>query len=403
MLCATQTQGGVGTMGTIAIGYDQRIGARGLAGVFLDADFGSVEGTIQDQILGWAGRIKNDRTVSVGARAGYLMNPETLAYVTAGYSNAHFSDTNLVSTYSGTPVNIYTPAASSGGWFIGGGLETQLYNNWFWRTEYRLASYGKMTLPETFAGGSIFAVNFKPIEQTIRSQIVYRLNSGSGNSAGSETVDVPARAARDWTGPYIAGGFGYGMWIADTTTTNSSGAPLTIEKQTQGGRGLFGTLAIGFDVKPLPNIVAGVFLDADLGKITGTIQDQNLLIAGRLSSESKIAVGARAGWLSRPDTLTYVTAGFSRASYGGTDMVQTLSGTPLPFSTSSFSTSGWFIGSGLEIAMSKNWSWKTEYRYASYGKTTVPEMVGTFQIGGIAFQPVEQTVRTEFSYKFNWN
>jgi len=88
-----------------------------------------------------------------------------------------------------------------------------------------------------------------------------------------------------WTGFYIGGGGGYGMWTADTRTINfNTGACVLCETQTQGGKGYFGSVSAGFDWQFGGSWVAGVFGDGQFGSINGTIQDQGPFFAGRENS-----------------------------------------------------------------------------------------------------------------------
>jgi outer membrane immunogenic protein len=177
VLCVGQKQGGDGVFGTASIGYDLQFHQQFLAGVFVDGTLGSLSGTIQDQGPFFAGTIKEDGTIAVGARAGMLVNPATLAYFTAGYSNAHFSGASMVTTFAGAPSGFATPGFSRDGWFIGSGVETMMWPGWFWRMEYRYADYGTATLRDTPAVGAAQAsITFHPIEQTVRSEVVFKFH-----------------------------------------------------------------------------------------------------------------------------------------------------------------------------------------------------------------------------------
>lgn len=106
----------------------------------------------------------------------------TMTYVNGGYTGARFSDTTLVNILSGAATGNTTPAFSRSGWFVGGGVETtfnffgMLGKGWFWRNEYRYASYGTQTITDTgpVAGQNNFT--FKPVVQTVTSSIVFKFN-----------------------------------------------------------------------------------------------------------------------------------------------------------------------------------------------------------------------------------
>ena len=68
----------------------------------------------------------------------------------------------------------------------------------------------------------------------------------------------------------VGGGFGYGMWNADTSATDTN-LDFTTATVTNGGRGWLGTLRGGFDYQFSEHIVAGVLGDYDFANITGTL------------------------------------------------------------------------------------------------------------------------------------
>src|SRR6516164_4776346 len=90
----------------------------------------------------------------------------------------------------------------------------------------------------------------------------------------------------NWTGFYLFGGFGFGLWEADTFTVDPTtgvcglGTTLCVE-QRQGGRGWYGTLGGGYDWQFNGRWVAGVLADAQFGNIRGTIQDQEPFSVGQ--------------------------------------------------------------------------------------------------------------------------
>ncbi len=212
----------------------------------------------------------------------------------------------------------------------------------------------------------------------------------------------------NWTGLYVDGGGGYGMWTADTMTFNPvTGTCVLCVAQRQGGRGWFGTVGGGYDYQfawANWGFVIGALGNFDFASIKGTIQDQVPIFAGEEKMTSAWAAGGRLGWLATPSVLTYVNGGWSGAHFDGTDMVSTFTGAPTGFVTPSFSRTGWFIGSGVEYMFAPGWFGRAEYRYADYGTVILPDV--NPRTGGveanISFHPIVQTVRTELVYKFNW-
>ncbi|UPJ53601.1 porin family protein [Bradyrhizobium sp. 200] len=194
-LTRDQRHGGSGWFGTVGGGYDWQFGGRWVAGIFGDAQFGDIRGSVSDPftfIGGTEGRMKLETSYAAGVRLGYLVAPNVLSYVNAGYSGSEWSGTTQSSLAAGLGgVGLTTtPSFDRNGWFIGGGVENNLdlfgisAPGWFMKTEYRSAFYDRVTLPTTFLPASGFAgptgtaVTFKPWTQTISTSLVYRFNWG---------------------------------------------------------------------------------------------------------------------------------------------------------------------------------------------------------------------------------
>src|SRR5262249_5242656 len=126
----------------------------------------------------------------------------------------------------------------------------------------------------------------------------------------------PPAPAPSWTGFYIFGGGGGGLWGAGQHIVDTvSGPPLTVD-QRPGGSGWFGTVGLGYDWQFNSNWVAGVFGDGQFGSIKGTFQDPVFStlglgtgfngISGTQKLEDSWAVGVRLGYLVAPNVLSYV-------------------------------------------------------------------------------------------------
>jgi outer membrane immunogenic protein len=190
---------------------------------------------------------------------------------------------------------------------------------------------------------------------------------------------APMMAATPWTGFYVNGGVGYGMWAADTTVVAlPSGLCASCATEVQGGKGLLGTIGAGYDYQFTPRIVAGVFGDASLSDLKGTLQYGQPFWAGEIKQTSSWAAGARLGWLATPKTLGYVNVGYTGARFSGTNFVFTTTGAPTGVATPATTLNGWFLGGGVDISLTPGWFWRNEYRYSYYGEKTLPTApVGT--------------------------
>src|SRR5215468_6460843 len=89
-------------------------------------------------------------------------------------------------------------------------------------------------------------------------------------------ADLPTRPlpplvpVYSWTGCYVGGGGGYGVWNQDITPVNPLSPAVAISAgTTAGGRGWFGTVQVGCDYQLSGNWVIGAFADWDFGSLRG--------------------------------------------------------------------------------------------------------------------------------------
>src|SRR5712672_1339689 len=98
-----QRLGGDGWFGTVGAGYDWQFSSW-VAGIFADGQFGEIRGSLSDPNFGTEGREKLRTSYAAGARIGYLVAPNVLSYVNAGYSGSQWSGTSMsVLGVGGTP------------------------------------------------------------------------------------------------------------------------------------------------------------------------------------------------------------------------------------------------------------------------------------------------------------
>jgi outer membrane immunogenic protein len=175
------TTGGRGYFGTAQFGCDYQFDQNWVIGAFVDGNWGSMRGDLQDVGPGFApiyGREREKWSWAGGGRVGYLIYPQLLGYVSAGYTAAHFDQVNML-TFAGAASSYY-PRHTYDGWFLGTGYEYKL--TWFpgltWKTEYRVSDFGTDTLARYTPAGALTTVtlNSRMYEQTIRSELVWRFN-----------------------------------------------------------------------------------------------------------------------------------------------------------------------------------------------------------------------------------
>jgi outer membrane immunogenic protein len=418
---ATTTTGGRGYFGTVGGGCDYQFPALGtqfVIGAFGDYDFASLKGKVNPPaVIGALGDEKMSSAWSVGGRIGWLALPGLLTYVSAGYTEATFDRTNLNFAFGppfGVSAGVFIDRNTYNGYFIGVGDEYALnfLPGLFWKTEYRLSTFDTRTNPiRTTATGAPFGVldDSRKWVQTVRSELVYRFNSGGPVAA--KALPPPVSLV-NWTGCYVGGGGGYGLWDQENTAY-VDGPPRSqvTDTSTTGGRGYFGTVQGGCDYQfPISNwsFVVGAFGDYDWSGLKGTYNTPNALQAGTEKMSSAWSVGGRTGWLIVPSLLTYVSAGYTEAKFDQIDLFSTFFPiTPLGLNIGSHTYKGWFIGAGDEYALSfvRGLFWKTEYRFSGLDAETNP--IRTTATGGLTGVSVDSqkwvhTVRTELVYRFNW-
>ena len=227
---------------------------------------------------------------------------------------------------------------------------------------------------------------------------------------------APVVAVANWTGCYVGGGGGYGMWNQDNTGYLDLGnAPgvgprlQSTQRETSGGRGYFGTVQGGCDYQfalGSYNLVVGAFGDYDFASEKGQLNLPALNQFGQEKLSSKWAVGGRIGWLVTPSLLTYFSGGYTEAKFDRVDINFNLAPGTVGFLNGQ-TYKGYFIGAGDEYALSflPGLFWKTEYRFSQFDTKTnrlYNAATGLPTFTTFDSQKWEQSVRSELVYRFNW-
>jgi hypothetical protein len=115
------------------------------------------------------------------------------------------------------------------------------------------------------------------------------LAADMGLPAKAPLAMPPPLPVVNWTGCYIEGGGGYGLWNIDHSF-QSSEADLDTVNTTSGGRGAFGTVGGGCDYQfPASNWVVGLLADYDFMDLQSTLQET--LVSG--NAKEILGVGRR--------------------------------------------------------------------------------------------------------------
>ena len=239
----------------------------------------------------------------------------------------------------------------------------------------------------------------------------FALASGSALAADmGPPVKAPLAAPLpviDWTGCYINGGAGYGMYNQDHYIT-VDGSPF-VPATTSGGRGWLGTVGGGcdyqFSLGTWGNWVVGAFADYDFMDIHGTFSDPVLSeFTGTEKENSAWAAGGRIGYLVTPAILTYINGGYTASRFGGFTLSEPLSSGTLSFPSQTYGAG--FIGGGTEIAM-QWWPglfWRSEYRYSTSSCDNLQLSEDGVPLTGVSLHSCKdvQTITSSLVWKFNW-
>lgn len=198
----------------------------------------------------------------------------------------------------------------------------------------------------------------KKMLTSIAGGLALSLTSGAALADGmpslKDTYVEPA--APTWSGSYFGGSVGYGWNDSKNRYRDSSGQSSSANEDADGG---LVSLVWGYDCQ-WDRIVIGAFVDVDWSDIHRGDTGDGLTI------DRAISVGGRLGALVTPNTLAFVTAGYTRAHFdndGWWDIVN--GGTLLP-GKSSVNFDGYFIGGGLETRLAGNFFLRGEVRYSKY-------------------------------------
>jgi|GraSoiStandDraft_43_1057313.scaffolds.fasta_scaffold09094_5 outer membrane immunogenic protein len=233
--------------------------------------------------------------------------------------------------------------------------------------------------------------------------------------AADMATKAPMRAAplpvASWTGCYIAGGGGYGLFDVESREVDRvTGATVAFQGDT-GGRGWMGQVGGGCDYQfagPLGNWVVGILGDYTFSDVKGDhVGAPFTSWVSRLKEDNSWAVGGRIGYLVSPTFLTYFSGGYTESHFKSsiaTNFVTGLPATP-SFALQSANYQGWFLGSGFEYGLGflPGLYLKTEYRFSEFDRKqlNVVNTAGTI-VATENLKPFTQSVITSLVYRFNW-
>jgi outer membrane immunogenic protein len=176
-----QDNGGRGWLGTVQVGCDLQVTSNIVLGAFGDYDWSSIRGNAADGVL-----VANEKLSSswaAGARAGWVVMPQLLVFVSGGWTQARFDRLDFVNIFTGAPAGFSVDQHTYSGYFMGTGYEYALgfLPGLYWKTEYRFSDYrsDRLAIIPTVVGNAPgFTLDSHKYVQTLRSELVYRFNWG---------------------------------------------------------------------------------------------------------------------------------------------------------------------------------------------------------------------------------
>jgi len=378
-LSAQASMNSSGFFGGGQIGYNYQFAPSWVAGIEADISASGIWGKLGASItapvaltagagsqLEWFGTVRG--------RLGYLINPRTLVYGTAGYA---YGATKSLITVSGLVTASASTTKDKSGWTAGGGIEYAL-NRWLSvKAEYLYLDLGTDTLISL--GGGALTVSETTKVHTIKAGLNVKLGSVFGEPQFA-AAPAAARAATGWSGFYVGlhGGFGGDKFsypisvpffpVAAEASLNSSG--------------FFGGGQIGYNYQFARSWLLGVEADLSASAIEGKLSASITAPVGvAASAGSELAwfgtVRGRVGYLIDPDTLVYGTGGYA---YGATKSLVTVSGLVTGAASVTNDKSGWTLGGGVEYALNEWLTFKGEYLYLDLGTSNLISIGGVLAV-----------------------
>jgi outer membrane immunogenic protein len=396
---SSRGQPGAGGFFSLSAGYDRTLSGPLVVGMFVDYDFKDVDTHFSSPIFELDGTLTLKNQLSAGGRIGYLISPSTLFFATVGYAHADSSDRTAFFDEQ-TRGNF----GDFNGYFVGGGVEALVYDNFSIKAEYRYTSYRS----EDGDFNGIATDTVKPQLQSLRLSLNYRF----GDRKNDVVDNPPAPVTSSWTGPYL--GIGGGYSIADNMLELDTGGPFaSTSTSREGSQGGFISVSAGYDLQIRPRIVIGAFADADFANLHHSesleISDGGDVLGATLRNDFSdiLMVGGRLGYLVTPDTLLFASGGYANAGLGDTTIncncgdLLVVPPQGRIFAGKRFS--GAFIGGGIETKIWDALSIKAEYRYVDLSSSNVtnfydldPEIFVTSRM-----DPAVQMGRLSLNWRFN--
>jgi outer membrane immunogenic protein len=241
----------------------------------------------------------------------------------------------------------------------------------------------------------------------------------ASGAASAADMSMPLKApvmpppVYSWTGCYLEGGGGGGMWNQSHFNFDTPTGVVNTAEQTTGGRGWYGEVGGGcdyqFSLGNLGNFVVGVLGGYDFMDLKGAYTDTFLgNFSGYEKETSSGFVGGRIGYLVTPNLLTYASGGWTDARFNSVSMA--LPGAAATVFLPSHTYNGYFLGGGAETSLAgwfnlpKGLFLRTDYRVSTYNKADLVYTTAAGPFGeSTQMNKYVQQIGTELIYRFNYH
>jgi len=121
-----------------------------------------------------------DTSWALGARAGYIVVPNTMAYVLIGYGEADTKNISFPAFALAPPLSVPTLS----GVVLGAGVEVALGGGWYGQTQYKYTNYDSVSIP-LGPGVGAPVLGLDTDVQEVRLGLLFKFNTGDAANAFS--------------------------------------------------------------------------------------------------------------------------------------------------------------------------------------------------------------------------
>jgi opacity protein-like surface antigen len=395
-----------GILGGVQAGYNWQLGAIVL-GVEADASATDLGGQGLCSIFGFNNcTTRTDWIATVTGRVGWSVD-HALLYVKGGGAWAR---DRYVSNVARLPDTYTFADETRWGWTLGAGAEYAFAPNWSAKVEYNYLHLGTRNVFFADGANAFFDDLNVPIAQRlhlVKFGVNYRPNGAPLLADGPVTRAMPTKgppipttqAPWNWAGLYLGGHLGAGWGTKEQTIVFDVADALAADS-SHTVNGFLGGVQAGYNWQH-GRLVFG--LEADLS--AADLKGQGLcLVFGFDNCTTRVGwvstVTGRVGW-TIDRALVYAKGGvaFVRDEYKIDEF-----GLPDTQVAASETRRGWVFGTGLEFALTPNWSAKVEYNYLDLGRENVffanSEIAG-FEDPNVQIRQRLHLVKVGANYRFS--